>query len=48
MAGSDTANRAYQLLAVLLTLTAVAATVVRILAPPRGGRPAMVERHSIG
>ncbi len=49
LAGTDTLNRAYQLLALLLTLIAVAATVVRILAPPRGNRSrAMVERHSIG
>jgi DMSO/TMAO reductase YedYZ heme-binding membrane subunit len=49
LAGTDTVNRAYQVLALLLTLIAVAATVVRIVAQPRGQRAAaMVERHSIG
>ena len=49
MAGSDTVNRAYQALALLLTLVAVAATIVRIVAPTRGKRsPAMVESHPIG
>jgi hypothetical protein len=47
LAGTDTVNRAYQVLALLLTLTVVAAAVVRVVAPPRGKR-AMVERHSIG
>lgn len=35
MAGTDTVNRAYQLLALLLTMVAVAATVIRIVTPPR-------------
>jgi predicted ferric reductase len=34
LAGTDTINRAYQALALLLTLLAVSATVVRIAAPP--------------
>ena len=33
MAGTDTVNRAYQALALVLTMMAVAATVVRILSP---------------
>lgn len=33
MAGTDTVNRAYQVLALVLTMIAVAATVVRILSP---------------
>lgn len=35
MAGTDTVNRAYQALALLLTMIAVTATVVRILSPGR-------------
>ena len=35
MAGTDTVNRAYQLLALVLSMIAVAATVVRILSPGR-------------
>lgn len=35
MAGTDTVNRAYQALALLLTMVAVAATVLRILGPAR-------------
>lgn len=35
LAGTDTVNRAYQLLALLLVLAAVAATVVRIVTPGR-------------
>ena len=35
MAGTDTINRAYQGLALLLTLVAVAATMIRILMPGR-------------
>lgn len=38
LAGTDTVNRAYQVLALVLTLAAVAASVVRIVAP--GRRPA--------
>lgn len=38
MAGTDTTNRAYQVLALLLSMVAVAATVIRILSP--GKRPA--------
>lgn len=33
MAGTDTVNRAYQVLALVLTMIAVAATVVRVLSP---------------
>ncbi len=33
LAGTDVANRIYQGLAILLTLTAVAATIVRLLSP---------------
>lgn len=41
MAGTDTANRLYQGLAILLTLLAVAATFVRILSPGKSaGRSA--------
>lgn len=36
LAGTDTTNRVYQAVAILLTLLAVAATVVRIVAPGRG------------
>jgi DMSO/TMAO reductase YedYZ heme-binding membrane subunit len=39
MAGTDTVNRLYQLLAVLLTLLAVAASLIRILSPGRARRP---------
>ena len=35
LAGTDTVNRLYQALALLLTMVAVAATVIRILAPGR-------------
>lgn len=35
MAGTDTVNRAYQVLALLLSMIAVAATIVRILSPGR-------------
>jgi predicted ferric reductase len=35
MAGTDTVNRAYQVLALVLTLAAVAASVVRIISPSR-------------
>jgi hypothetical protein len=40
MAGTDTANRVYQGLAIVLTLLAVAATFVRILSPGKPGRTA--------
>lgn len=40
LAGTDTVNRAYQVLALLLTMAAVAAIVVRILAPERARRAA--------
>lgn len=39
MAGTDTVNRFYQALAIVLTLIAVAATLIRILAPGRARRP---------
>ena len=40
MAGTDTVNRAYQVLALVLTMMVVAVTVVRIVAPTREtGRP---------
>ena len=35
MAGTDTVNRVYQALALVLTMVAMAATIVRILAPGR-------------
>ena len=35
MAGTDTVNRAYQGLAIVLTMVAVAATMVRIVSPGR-------------
>lgn len=35
LAGTDTVNRAYQALALLLTMVAVAATIVRIVSPGR-------------
>jgi predicted ferric reductase len=38
LAGTDTVNRAYQVLALLLTMIAVAATVIRIVTPGRAGR----------
>lgn len=38
LAGTDTINRAYQVLALVLTLLAVAASVVRILIPGRARR----------
>lgn len=37
MAGTDTTNRAYRVLALVLTMIAVAATVVRVLSPGRRG-----------
>lgn len=40
LAGTDTVNRAYQVLALLLTLMAVGATLVRIVSPGRR-RPAV-------
>ena len=40
MAGTDTVNRLYQALAILLTMLAVAATIVRIVMPGRAGRAA--------
>jgi predicted ferric reductase len=40
MAGTDTVNRLYQALAILLTMLAVAATIVRIVMPDRAGRVA--------
>ncbi len=40
MAGTDTVNRAYQALAILLTMVAVAATMIRIISPGRRGAPA--------
>jgi predicted ferric reductase len=40
MAGSDTVNRAYRVLALLLTMVAVATTAIRIVAPARGTRSA--------
>jgi DMSO/TMAO reductase YedYZ heme-binding membrane subunit len=39
MAGTDVVNRAYQVLALLLTVIAVSATIVRVLTPGRS-RPA--------
>jgi DMSO/TMAO reductase YedYZ heme-binding membrane subunit len=39
LAGTDTVNRAYQVLAIVLTMVAAAATIVRILTPGRR-RPA--------
>lgn len=41
MAGTDTVNRAYQVLALVLTMVAVAVTVVRVLSP---GKPRAVAR----
>jgi DMSO/TMAO reductase YedYZ heme-binding membrane subunit len=38
LAGTDTVNRAYQALALLLTMVAVAATFIRIVSPGRAGR----------
>ena len=38
MAGTDTINRAYQVLALVLTMIAVAATVIRIVTPARAHR----------
>jgi len=38
MAGTDTINRAYQVLALLLTMLAVAATMIRIVTPARARR----------
>ena len=40
MAGTDTVNRAYQVLAIVLTMMVVAVTVVRIVAPARENRSA--------
>ena len=57
MAGTDTTNRLYQGLAILLTMLAVAATIVRIVMPGKGGRaearrsapaPAVSEPMSVG
>ncbi len=39
MAGTDTVNRVYQVLALVLTMLAVAATVIRIVSPGRSRRP---------
>ena len=33
MAGTDTVDRAYQVLALLLTMVAVTATIIRIMTP---------------
>lgn len=38
MAGTDTVNRAYQVLALVLTMLAVAATMIRIVIPARAER----------
>ncbi len=38
LAGTDTANRAYQVLAIVLTLIAVAASVLRVVSPGRTQR----------
>jgi DMSO/TMAO reductase YedYZ heme-binding membrane subunit len=38
MAGTDTVNRAYQVLALVLTMLAVAATMIRIVTPARTRR----------
>jgi len=38
MAGTDTVNRAYQVLALVLTMVAVAASVLRIVTPARARR----------
>ncbi len=38
MAGTDTVNRAYQVLALVLTMVAVAATLIRVVMPGRAGR----------
>ena len=40
MAGTDVTNRVYQVVALLLTMLAVAATAVRVLNPGRTKRPA--------
>jgi DMSO/TMAO reductase YedYZ heme-binding membrane subunit len=40
LAGTDVANRAYQVLALVLTIAAAAAGLVRILAPGRRSEPA--------
>ena len=40
MAGTDTVNRAYQALVLLLTMVVVAATIIRIVRPARGAAPA--------
>ncbi len=40
LAGTDTVNRLYQALAILLTMLGVAATVVRVVTPDRAGRAA--------
>ena len=40
LAGSDVTNRVYQFVALLLTITAVTAAVVRVLTPRRAGRTA--------
>jgi len=45
LAGTDTVNRAYQALALLLTMIAVAATMVRILQPAREDRSAAARRR---
>lgn len=39
MAGTDTVNRAYQALAILLTMVTVSATIVRIVSPGRRSAP---------
>jgi predicted ferric reductase len=55
MAGTDTTNRLYQGFAILLTMLAVAATIVRIVMPGKGARAearrpaqAVTEPASIG
>jgi predicted ferric reductase len=40
LAGTDVSNRVYQAVAVVLTLLAVTAAIVRIVSPSRGRRPA--------
>jgi DMSO/TMAO reductase YedYZ heme-binding membrane subunit len=43
LAGTDVTSRAYQILAVVLTIVAVIAGVVRVLTPTRARRPARSE-----
>ena len=47
-AGSDTVNRGYQVLALVLTMLVVAATILRIVSPGRGTHATPADRATVG